>query len=151
MIIQYDNNLIEMNDEWSHKSFTSHSSVDLPNDINVYMTSFSQEIVDSHVFSDDLTGVTFYNCNLDNVFIPPGNIMVGGSNRSFEIQNDLEDWVMEKGMPIEPVNKKVFIKLGLSIDPKDIPAQKVSKAITYEVVESAQFRKNVLSKMNIEL
>jgi hypothetical protein len=92
---------------------------------------FSQETPNSHIFPADMTGVTFISCNLDNVFIPDGNTVIQCSQKSFEIQNDLEDWIVdENDEPIEPVNKKQFERLGLSTDPADLPDEPLEKAIT---------------------
>ena len=136
MEIKYNNEIVEMNSEFSQKDFT-HQTVELPNNINVYASCFSQEKVDTHVFPDDMTGVTFYNCNLDNCFIPLGNTVIGGKNRRFTVQNDGEDWVIDsQNKPVEPVTKKRFLQLGLSIDPKDIPKQKVVEAITSKSIEN---------------
>lgn len=42
----------------------------------------------------------------------------------------------KKYKPKEPVNKKMFIKLGLSIDPKDLPKQRVGKSVVHEKMEA---------------
>lgn len=65
-----DNSWIEYNDEWSFKILNNRPCQELPNDIVVYASDFSQEIPDSIVFRDDLRGVTFIKCNLSNVIIP---------------------------------------------------------------------------------
>lgn len=42
----------------------------------------------------------------------------------------------KKYKPKEPINKKRYLQLGLSIDPKDIPAEKKSKSIIAEKIEA---------------
>lgn len=66
---------------------------------------FSQEKPDMKIFPDDMKGKTFLNCNLDNVFIPPGNITKDCSQRRFMAQDDGYDWILdENNNPIERVN-----------------------------------------------
>jgi len=86
---------------------------------------FSQEKPDTHIFPEDMTGATFVNCNLDNVYMPKGNVLKDCSTRRFMAQNDGEDWLIDKdGFPTEPVNKKQFETLAISVDPVDIPEEK---------------------------
>lgn len=40
--------------------------------------------------------------------------------------------------PVEPVNKKMFIRLKLSIDPKDIPNNKKDKSAIQEKIEEIE-------------
>lgn len=88
------------------------------------------------IFPLTMTGVTFRRCNLDNVFVPPGNTIMddGGiqsSHRRIRVQNDLEDWIVDaSGNPIEPVGVKIFQELGLSILPKDIPPTLLAESLT---------------------
>lgn len=120
-----------MSSKYSDKDFTGHDLSDLKDmsNITIENSCFSWETPDSIVFPADMTGTVFVDCNLDNCFIPPGNQVKGGSARKFQVQNDLEDWVLDPDtlVPIEPVNKKRFLQLGLSIDPRDIPAQQADK------------------------
>lgn len=59
------------------------------------------------IFLATMTGVIFLRCNLDNVFIPPGNTLMddGGvpcSNRRIRVQDDGRDWIVEAdGTPKE--------------------------------------------------
>jgi hypothetical protein len=72
---------------------------------------------------------TFENCNLDNVEIPAGATVLGGTNKVIKEQNDLEDWVMEdKGgwQAKELIETRRHVKYSLSTDPLDIPAEKVT-------------------------
>jgi len=98
--------------------------------ITIFGSCFSQEIPDSKIFPDNMTGVTFINCNLDNVFIPAGNETIGCSQRKFQVQNDMTDWILDTDLkPKEPISKEEFIKYGISIDPKDIPKIKMTENI----------------------
>ena len=123
----------EFDDRYSLKDFTTKTLTDKTIDPGtvIYGSCFSKETPDFVVFPDDMFGVTLINCNLDNVFIPLGNTVIGGSQRQFKVQNDLEDWVVDGTLkPVEPINKEIFILKGISIDPKDIPETKLDEAIT---------------------
>ena len=121
-----------INEKYSYKNFIRRKfkSIDAQefNNTEIVGTCFYQEnSPDSDIFPDEMAGVTFTKCNLDNVLIPLGNIVNGGCNRRIKVQNPTidnptpEDWILDNlGNPIEPVNKERFIKKGLSIDPKDI-------------------------------
>lgn len=78
---------------------------------------------EQEIFPVGMIGVTFKRCNLDNVKIPAGNTVESDCcHRCIKVQNDLEDWILDgTNNPVEPVAKKIFIRLGLSIDPADIP------------------------------
>lgn len=125
--VLYDGVKVEFDDEFSFKVFQT-PNVFIPNDTIVYASSFYQEnLPDSHVFPDDMTGVKFYNCNLDNVFIPLGNEVFGGTNRRILNQNDLRDWeVDESNVPVTVINEKHWTLLKYSVDPADIPASPIS-------------------------
>lgn len=131
---------LPINEEYSYKAFPYHgvSFKDRPaeefNNTVIENTMFYQEWqkgdewVKKDIFPDGMTGVVFKGCNLDNVFVPEGNTIEGGSNRAIKVQNDLEDWfVDEKGEPTEPLRKEMFLETGVSIDPKDIPATKFNR------------------------
>lgn len=54
------------------------------------------------VLPPTLTGVTFVDCNLDNVIIPSGNILIRTRNRRFLVQEDGLDWEIDAdGNPIK--------------------------------------------------
>lgn len=107
------------------------------NGLVIYNSCLSNETPDAQTLPQGLFGVIFIACNLDNVFIPPGNTVIDCTTRQFKVQNDLEDWIIDPvaKTPIEPVNKKFFLIRGLSIDPKDIPAEKLDKAITAQEIK----------------
>ncbi len=80
------------------------------------------------VFPAGMTGVTFTRCNLDNCKIPSGNIIgERNSNRKIRVQNDNEDWVLNDfdNKPKEPISIKRFQEENKSINPKDIPGEKI--------------------------
>lgn len=121
--------IVHYDDTFSQKDFTGwdwHDRI-LPNGIVIYGSCFSNEIPDSKIFKPDMTGVTFVNCNLDNVSVPAGNAVVGGSTRRLKYQNDLRAWIVDgSNKPIQLVNEKSWDKLGYSILVADIPAQPIS-------------------------
>lgn len=97
---------------------------------------FSQERPDSVIFPDNLTGTSFIGCNLDNVFIPPGNIVEGSTQKRFEVQNDLNDWEVDgNNKPVRILHHRLLTKQGIELpDPKDIPRKKVKERIEHEKV-----------------
>lgn len=102
------------------------------NDSEIVGTSFFQNEPFTRCLPMGATGVVFIDCNLDNVVILHGYTVGSGcTNRHFLEQNDREDWVVNKDMePIEPLHTEEFIDLGLSVDPKDIPTEKMERSIT---------------------
>lgn len=115
-----------INNKYSHKDFTGVKlrtrSVSGFDGSEIVGTCFSQQAPNTKVFPDGITGVTFRGCNLDNVVVPAGNTIVKSSNRNIVMQQDNMDWVVDKtGKPLEPVAKKLMLKKGMSIDPKDLP------------------------------
>ncbi len=84
---------------------------------------FSQEKLRSDVFPSDMRGVTFKYCNLTNCAIPEGNT-VGEGCQVIPIlcQSDGEDWYLDQDdKPICPVDVKLYLMMGRSIDPRDLP------------------------------
>lgn len=125
----YNGSKISYDDAFSLQSL---SGVDLSNaKLNgktIYGSCFSKEIPDTHVFPDNMIGVTFVQCNLDNVFIPLGNFIIGGSQRRFKAQNDLRDWEVDQlGNPTKILNQEIWIQLGYSTKTADIPLQPIGK------------------------
>lgn len=118
---------MEFNPKYSLKDFTGRN---LSNEKDLSKTAihgscFSQEKPDTHVFPEDMTGVTFDWCNLDNCFIPAGNTVLNCSTRRFCCQKDGEDWIITSDNKIvEPVNKKWFEMNKRSIDPASLSGAK---------------------------
>lgn len=84
------------------------------------------------IFPASMTGVIFKRCNLDNVFVqePENTIMdadgIASSHRRIRVQNDMQDWIVDAdGKPDRPLDPTLQAELGLSPDPKDIPASPV--------------------------
>lgn len=82
------------------------------------------------IFPRSMKDVTFRFCNLDNVIVPPGNIVEANCcHRRIRVQNDRDDWALnEDGQPLKPVNKKTRERQGVTIDPADLPERLVSEA-----------------------
>ena len=85
----------------------------------------------------DFVNVEFVKCNLDNVLMKDGIIiLLKTSNKQIKIQKDWEYWLVDEGKkPIEPLEKEKFIHNNKSIDPKDIPKEKLDKTIKMEEKE----------------
>lgn len=111
---------------YSRKDFTGQiliDRVDLVPGLIIERSCFSHETPDTQVFPAGMTGVTFRGCNLDNVFIPPGNtVMPCCSTRRFKAQADGRDWIVDrKNNPIEVCNPQWFQKRGLQVPtPEDL-------------------------------
>jgi len=144
-----------LNEKYSYKDFTGVSldSIGLSeiNNSTVRGSCFYQETsltasrrdeIERHVFPETMTGVVFDRCNLDNVYIPSGNtVLPSCSKRLIQVQNDLEDWILSDAdlSPAEPVDKKSFQDLGISISPAQIPATPRSgESITQEKRRQAE-------------
>lgn len=129
---------------YSDKDFTGHNLQDRKNmsGLLIVNSCFSQEIPDTVVFPADMTGTTFEDCNLDNVFIPPGNTVKRGTTKRFKVQNDGEDWLVDShDKPLEPLSKVIYQRLGLSIDPVDLPPDKAEiSLITQTKIDLAQVK-----------
>ena len=141
-----------MNKKYSFKDFTHQSFKDVtdlvPGTVIVGTCFYQENHPDSHIFPETMTGVTFLRCNLDNVFIPPGNIVgaiqgVESTQKRIKVQNDNDDWILDNKLsPVEPMNKKQRIVEGRSIDPKDIPAKHFKK----EEMTKAEFEDYFITK-----
>lgn len=120
---------------YSHKDFTGRNLTAHKIEPQVIRGScFSQETPDSVVFPADMTGVTFEYCNLDNCVIPAGNTVIGGSQRRFQVQNDLNDWeIDEQNIPLCLVNYLHLYKQGIIHPaPGEIPDAPVKDRIQWE-------------------
>ncbi len=127
-----------MNEKYSYKDFMDKSFTDRPasefDNSEIVGSCFYQQ---GHpelkkIFPAGMTGVIFRRCNLDNVFVPlTCTVESNCSHRRIKAQNDKEDWIVDSDLkPIEPACKNLFIEKGMSIDPKDIPAEKITGAPT---------------------
>ena len=99
----------ELNKKFSHKDFTDQDLSSIPakefNDTLIKGSCFYQQgEPDQIVFPKDMIGVTFDGCNLDNCFVPEGNIILPNcTHKRLRIQNDKHIWLVDKGWkPIEP-------------------------------------------------
>ena len=91
---------------YSRKDFTGRSLIDVVDLSGQTITGscFSHETPDTHIFPEDMTGVTFLYCNLDNCFIPPGNTVGDGcSVRRYLHQPDTDEtWIVDaNNTPVE--------------------------------------------------
>lgn len=144
MKITYNKIEYTCSDIYSFKDFTGQGNLEVSGII--YASCFSQEDLDRHIFPNNMKGVTFIKCNLMNVFIPSGNIIIDCNTNRFQVQNDLNDWIIDlDNKPIEPIDAKIFIKLGLPIpNPKDIPTTKVDVVIDLKEVAKTNLTLKVI-------
>ena len=127
---------MNLNKKYSYKSLKRQSFVDVDarefNHTDIVGSSFYQNEPYTDVFPSNITGVTFINCNLDNVEIPSGATVNNGTNKHIRTMNDGEYWIVGKdGKPVEPRDKERYVEFGLSIDPKNIPATPLAEPITF--------------------
>lgn len=117
--------------EISQQNFTGVAAVSIPDGAYVYGSCFSQEQLDSAIFRPGMKGVTFRNCNLANVVVPPGNTLIDCDTTRFQVQNDGNDWIIDNAnLPVKPMNYRLFEKRGLPMPSSvDIPAKKVTEPI----------------------
>ena len=124
-----------INKKHSYKDYTGQDLSKLPaaefSNSTIKGTCFSQELIKSddlvNVFPEGVENITFERCNLDNVLIPKKcDKTKCCTNKMFKVQADKRDWVIDPVTkePIEPLNKKLYLKKGWSIDPKDIEKDK---------------------------
>lgn len=103
----------------------------------IYASSFSQESPETIVFSDETKNVTFVKCNLMNVVLPLNSTVIGSNQTTYAMQNDLRTWVVEKDCalgpflckyaPVKLMNEEYWELKGYSVDPDDIPNQKIER------------------------
>jgi len=123
---------------YDYQDFTDRNFLDLPPE------EFSGKIISGSCFYQQYTpdgkeppfeifpptvkDVTFVRCNLDNVKLPEGTKIIECTNKIIKVQKDLDDWICnEEGNPIEPLNKELRIKAGISISPDSIPNEKFTE------------------------
>lgn len=126
----------EVNEEYSFRAFPYHDvsfkgvpAEDFNNTIIrgscFYQEWRENENVIKDIFPDGMTDVIFVNCNLDNIYIPPGNTIQDGTNKRIQVQNDFQAWILDNDLkPVEPMDKRIRLVAGVSIDPIDIPSKK---------------------------
>ena len=131
MRISFTDGVIECSNEFSCKDFTVDTFVDIPDGSYVYGSCFSCETPDAKMFRASMRNVTFRNCNLSNVFIPAGNTVIDCQTDRYEVQNDLNDWIVDdNGYPLKPLNHTLFTKSGLPMPlPQDIPATRAENPV----------------------
>ena len=130
-----------VNEKYSNKAFAYHGvsfKLESAKDFNnseIQRSCFYQEWVEGDtevmkdIFPTGMIGVTFRNCNLDNVYVDEvNNELIDCSHRAIKVQNDWDDWILDGTLkPVEPMNKEQRIAAGVSIDPKDIPETKMTE------------------------
>lgn len=121
-----------MDDKFSFRDFTN-TSVAVPNNITIHGSVFSHEKPDSKVFPDKMTGVVFVKCNLDNCFIPKGNKIVDCSQLRFQVQNDQNDWIVDKdNKPVTPIDADILAKRGVTVPkPESLSVCKLTERVYY--------------------
>ena len=120
----------EINQKYSHGSFQDQQFKEVPasefNNSRIVNSNFYQlETPNSDIFPDDMTGVIFDRCNLDNVKIKGSNtVLPNCSNRKIQVQNDLEDWILDNNLdPVTCTNP-----FAPNQDPTKIPSQYILKS-----------------------
>lgn len=104
---------------------------------------FAQEGGGRAIFPQDMRGVHFRRCNLDNVIVPPGNTVETDGHdactmKRISVQNDLRDWeVDEQGEPLKVIGEKYWQSQGVNVHCRDIgkPLQRIEQL--YLVAEAA--------------
>lgn len=122
--------------DYSRKDFTGRTLIECT-DLNgqyIHNSCFSQEQPNTRIFPDDMTGVKFEYCNLENVFIPMGNTVINCETRQYKVQNDLNDWeIDDNGYPTTVINWLYFYKNNIPHpNPSDIPDHQVEDRIILE-------------------
>lgn len=143
---------MDINEKYSYGDFTHKQFLDVDPDefsnSEIVGACFYQEVLYSadashpgssghvdtlqDVFPAGMHSVTFRDCNLDNCKIPgPPTQLIRCSHRKIRVMNDREDWVLgSDNKPVEPVSKKLFIQMEISIDPADIGEELRDRAAT---------------------
>ena len=129
----------DYNEKYSFRDFTHQKFTDIDasefNNTTIDSSCFYQESLYSSdalsvtppspmvdVFPSGMTGVVFKECNLDNVNVPAGNIIIDGTHKKIRVCNDAEDWILDvDNKPLEPMDKEQRIEAGVWYLPKDIP------------------------------
>lgn len=136
-----DGVVYDCDDELSFKVFTNFNFSDSHHDFSgktICGSTFTQEIPNSEIFKKDTEKLRLVYCHIENVVLPAGTEVLNPDcdgipcwTRSYQVQNDLEDWYVDaQKLPVEPLQKEEFLRLGISIDPADIPQMKIEEPIT---------------------
>ena len=107
------------------------------NGTEIVGSDFHQDEPFTKFIRDDVKDVVLVDCNADNCLIPPGVTIRGGTNKQHKLQKDGEEWIVnDKLEPVTPFNEKQFRDLGLSLLPKDIPADSMEQSVVALAVTS---------------
>lgn len=107
----------------------------------------SNETPNAQVLPLNLTGTTFVWCNLDNVYVPPGNtIGEGCSNRLFQVQADGQDWLLAASSG----NGSSSSGSGLSMNLHTSMALQVTPTITLVPIQPLNLANAVANGFNID-
>ncbi len=145
---------LPINEKYSFQDFTGKTLTDIPpeefnNTVIIGSSFFHFNKPNTWVFPENMTGVVFKQCNLDNVYIPIGNFIITegndkSTNKKIKTQNDLDDWILDDNLnPLEPMNKEERLKAGVSINPLDIPEREFTKE------ERKEFEKLIKDNLKI--
>lgn len=123
--VQYDRDDVLSFRDFTGWEFDSRRAMHFEGKV-IYASCFSQETPDRAIFRN-VTGTTFIRCNLSNVFVPVGAIVIDCQRTRFSLRNDLRDWILSDiNQPVEPIAKKYWQRLGYSVDPADIPLTRLT-------------------------
>lgn len=113
---------------WKRQSFLNTDPAEF-NNSEIVGACFHQEEPFTDVFPA-IIGVTLTDCNVDNCNIPRGVTVNRGTNKHIKVQKDGEYWIVDTdGKPVEPRDKARYVELGLSVLPKDLPAEQLEENI----------------------
>lgn len=130
--VGWNNQQVTYEDKYSHKDFTNVKfvNINLESGTTIYASCFSKEVPDFEMFPATMTGITFLECNMDNVKVPPGNLVNNFYKPApikFKAQNDLRDWQLNQlNQPVKLIDEDDWKAKGYSIDPAAIPLQPIT-------------------------
>jgi hypothetical protein len=132
-----------LNEKYSYKDCTQQKFTKLDakefDNSEVVGTCFHQNVPKTKVFPVGMTGVKFQKCNLDNCEIPAGNTIEGGCHRWIALQKDGEDWFLDDNLdPVEPMNKALYEKLGLDVNPVSISATQLDQSVVQTKIDELE-------------
>lgn len=110
MKIQHYESYIDVSDKFSFKDFTNkrlmsyYEREDFPPGTVIYKSLFYHEKPGSVTFPYGMCGVTFIDCNLDNLFLPTENKYVNCTNRTFVNVNGQDMLINEDGKVVGPLH-----------------------------------------------